>query len=64
MNSFLVHNSQSLADTLRSLDFQQWMAMLEKVFSASLNVLRRMQVSVTQAFQLTDTLLKLQLDQC
>ncbi|KAJ7371032.1 Vacuolar protein sorting-associated protein 54 [Desmophyllum pertusum] len=36
--------SQSLADALRSLDFLQWMGMLEKVFSASLNVLRRMQV--------------------
>jgi len=48
MNSFLVHNSQSVADALRSLDFQQWLAMLEKVFSASLNVLRRMQVRVTQ----------------
>jgi len=50
MNSSLVHNSQSLADALRSLDFQQWMAMLEKVFSASLNVLQRMQVSATQPF--------------
>ena len=47
MNSFLVHNSQSLADALRSLDFQQWVAMLQKVFSACLNVLRRMQVSIT-----------------
>lgn len=36
--------SQSLADVVRSLDFLQWMDMLEKVFSTSLNVLRRMQV--------------------
>lgn len=55
MNYFPVYNSQSLADAMRSLDFQQWMAMLEKVFSASLNVLRRMQVGATQSFQLTDT---------
>ena len=60
MNSFLVRNSQSLAEALRSLDFQQWMAMLEKVFSACLNVLRRMQVSVMQPFWLPVTFLKLQ----
>ena len=60
MDSFLVHNSQSLADALRSLDFQQWVAMLEKVFSACLNVLHRMQVSVTQPMWLPNTFLKLQ----
>ena len=41
---WLIIYSQSLADVVRSLDFLQWMDMSEKVFSTSLNVLRRMQV--------------------
>ena len=36
--------SKSLNDSMRNLDFLQWMDMLEKVFNNSLNVLRRMQV--------------------
>ena len=36
--------SQSIGDTVRSLDFLQWMEMLKKVFNASLRVLRRMEV--------------------
>ena len=60
MNSLFVYNSQSLAEALKRLDFQQWLAMLEKVFNASLNVLRRMQVGVTQSFQLIDPFPKLQ----
>jgi len=35
---------QSIADTVRSLDFLQWMEMLKKVFNTSLRVLRRMEV--------------------
>ena len=60
MNSLFVYNSQSLAEALKRLDFQQWLAMLEKVFNASLNVLRRMQVGVRQSFQLIDPFPKLQ----
>ena len=41
---WLIIYSQRLADVVRGLDFLQWMVMLEKVFSTSLNVLRRMQV--------------------
>ncbi|XP_068729722.1 vacuolar protein sorting-associated protein 54-like [Montipora capricornis] len=36
--------SQSIGDTMRSLDFLHWMEMLKKVFNSSLNVLMRMQV--------------------
>lgn len=36
--------SQSINDAMRGLDFLQWMNMLEKVFNASLCVLRRMRV--------------------
>lgn len=36
--------NKSLNDSMRNLDFLQWMDMLEKVFNNSLNVLRRMQV--------------------
>ena len=41
---WLIIDSQSLADVVRGLDFLQWMDMLEKVFSTSVNVLKRMQV--------------------
>ena len=41
---WLIIDSQSLADVVRGLDFLQWMGMLEKVFSTSVNVLKRMQV--------------------
>lgn len=37
-------DSQSINDAMRGLDFLQWMNMLEKVFNASLCVLRRMRV--------------------
>ena len=53
---WLIIYSQSLADVVRSLDFLQWMDMLEKVFSTSLNVLRRMQVhSYSQTMLTMDT---------
>lgn len=44
LNLISIFFSQSIGDTVRSLDFLQWMEMLKKVFDSSLSVLKRMQV--------------------
>jgi len=37
-------NSQTIADIMKGLDYQQWLQILERVFGAALEILQRMKI--------------------